>query len=157
MRFVEEHARTGNLEDLRLDLRLCSVNKCHQVKTGVSPHEQEGAHVELRRSDEVSLSDIDHLAKLAYTAPSSVQKLSREGVQSHVDALATGLAQNALHKTGVARVEDALSWETETFDQVLHLFFISDGSVDFGANHQGDLHSSDPNAAASAVDENRLI
>lgn len=126
------------------------------IDTAVASVRHEDVHVKLSRAQEISLANLDHLAKLGNTSPSCVKQLARKGVEDEVNSNTVGLSEDSLDKGVVARVEDHVSWDAKGVHEVVDLDLAADCDVDLGSKHARDLDGRDAYAAAGAVNKNRL-
>lgn len=126
------------------------------VNTAVASVGHEDVHVKLSRAQEISLADLDHLAKLGNTSPSGVKQLARKRVEDEINSNTVSLSEDSFDKGVVARVEDPVSRDAKGVHEVVDLDLAADRHVDLGSEHARDLDGRDAYAAAGAVNKNRL-
>jgi hypothetical protein len=67
---------------------------------------------------EISLPQLNHLAKLGYALPGCMEQFSRERVQDQVDTPSVGRSHHVIEEARVARIEDTITRETEGLIQI---------------------------------------
>jgi hypothetical protein len=127
-----------------------------QIRTAVRLIFQEDAQVQLSGSKQTSLSDLQHGAELYDKAPCRVQKLTGQGVKSHIYTLATSLGHDAINESCVYGIEDSVPRHVECLHQVLDLILVTNSDEDVGAGHLGQLNGSNAHTTTSTVDQDRL-
>lgn len=101
-----------------------------QVHTAIRPICQKWLHIQLSKSDEITLAELNQLAKISNAFPGCMQQFSGQRVQNYIDASTTGCSQHVREEGCIARVEDEAIRDTSFVGEVFSLLFTADCSVD---------------------------
>ena len=145
----------GSMDSLFADGSPLGAHLVH-IDTAVASVGHEDVHVKLSRPQEVSLANLNHLAKLGNTSPSCVKQLARKGVEDKVNSNTASLSEDSFDKCVVAGVEDPISRDAKGVHEVVDLYLAANCDVDLGSKHSCDLDGRDAYATTGTVDENRL-
>lgn len=75
--------------------------------------------------DVVLLTQLDHSTAFGNASPRSIEKISRQGVEDDIDAVAVGQLSDTALELGIARAEYVVLWYAEVVHQKLLLDVLS--------------------------------
>lgn len=137
------------------NLRLLLGHLVH-VNTTIVAVVGEWFHVQLGRSQQVPLTNLNHRTPFGDAIPRLMQQLTRERIEGHINPSTSSFAYYVSCEGGATRVEDLPIWYFKGVDQELPLLGTTHGHIDVGLEHLGHLNGSYADTASGAMDEHGL-
>lgn len=132
---------------------LCELQ---QVEAGVGGAAAKGRRVQAAVRLHVDLGDVDEAAEAGHAVPGGLEQRPGQGVEHHVDALATGRLHDGRGEAGVPAGEDVVRVEAEVLHQEIPLGPGAAGRVDLGAKVLGQVDSRLAGPPRRGVDQDAL-
>lgn len=144
-------------ENLRSSLVGADLRHLPQIKTDKGSVLLKRLHGQLGTSSEITLSNLNHGAKVGDTLPRSVQERTRQRVEDNIHTPVVGCVLDITQERGISGIEDVRAGDVVVLNEVLGLFLVADSAVDLSTKHLSDLDGSEADTTASRVDENGLM